>query len=146
MAAKSLSIQLLEATDALSARDATLADLQSRLATLEADKAAGETANANLKKVVDQLTASNAELSSDLAVALNAARQFDSKVEERAAAKAAEQLAAQGVPPVAAETTRTTPDRESLEREMTELTLRGDSRAAGVFYNEKIRPLIFKEN
>ena len=151
MAGKSLSVQLSEAQELLATDQVTISDLNEQVTAYQADISAQTVERdalkaeiENLKAACDRLTKANCDLARDLEAALGAVKEFEAKVEAKAADKAAEQLAAQGVPPVAAETTRTASSKDDVLRELEELNQR-DPRAAGVFYTQKVRPLIFKE-
>lgn len=130
---ESLQANCTAAAEKLSVSDGALAKAAAELAKINQDFVLA-TARA------EELALNLANAQQEIAVLKAAVKTVD----EVSAMKVAGVLAEIGVPPVTAESQPTAPTAADLWVQYEELNLR-DSRAAGKFYNEKIRPLVIKE-
>lgn len=151
---RSISLQLkdaLEQAEGLSTQVNALKTERDQLSQMVEHRAvelaeAQETIS-KLREQFDTATKRDAEVCQELANALTEIEQLKAAAKTvtwTASEEAVRIVADIGVPPVTAETQPTAPTADDLWAQYNELN-RKDSRAAGQFYQDKLRPLIFKE-
>ncbi len=153
--AKTLLLQHKEAVDKIDVLAAQVASLQAELTAAseladarDKDLAASRVEVASLTEKVAAAEKRDADLCQELAVAqaeIVRLTEQSKTVDTAAAAKAAQITADIGVPPVTADTAakQRTDSVEDLQEQYAEL-LKTDTRAAGVFYNDKLAPALRK--
>ena len=154
--AKSISLQLKEHRDALDISAEANRVMQTELEAcrvqideLTVTNAAAqdlvEARDADLAKATVTIAELRDQLEADKTAADAAMEVRDEVTEEIAANLAADTLAGMGVAPVAADTVEAkAQSKEELHAQYMEL-IKTDPRAAGEFYTQKVRPLIYKE-
>ena len=154
--AKSISLQLKETRDALDLSNQTKQAIQVELESYQVQIDELTATNSAAQELIeardadmDKATVTIAELRDRLTanqVAADAALEVREEVtEEIAANRVADTLASMGVAPVVTDTIEAkAQSKDELYTQYLEL-IKTDPRAAGEFYTQKVRPLIYKD-